>query len=713
MRRILLAATFAFTTAASLACGGTSQTVTSPSTVKCAVTANADPASFGPPGGTGTLAVTTNRECQWTASANGGWIQLGGTNGQGEGKVGFSVTKNNDPTVRRGAIAVGDQQVAITQEAAPCTFTVSPASDSAPPEGGRRTLSVSASSALCTWTARSEADWLTIVEGAQGTGNGQVVYDVRATDGPARTGTLIVAADTIAVTQGVGCATAITPTAQTVGASGGSGTVVVNTAPGCAWTAQSEAAWISMTSGQAGNGPGTVAFSVSAWDGPTRTGRLRVDTHVFTVTQTAGCSFNLSSSSASIAAGGGTGTVQVATAAGCSWTAASNAPWITITAGGSGSGPGDVRFSVLANTGPERNATLTAAGRTFTVTQGAGCTFSINPSSQVFASGGGSGSFAVTTGDGCGWNASASQPWVTITSGAIGSGGGTVQFTVEPNAAAARDATITVEGRTFGVHQLAGCSYSLSAPASTLPAEGGSGSVSFATGAECSWVVSSSDAWLRVTSATGGSGPATVQFAADANPGSARTATLTIAGQTHTVTQPTVAVACSYSISPTGQLFDAGGGSGSFAMTAPGSCAWNAASSDGWLQITAGASGSGNGTVSFSAAANTGPGRSATITAGGQTFTATQNSGCVVTISPAAQNFDVAGGSGTITVTAGDGCGWSASVTLGADWIAIASGASGSGPGSATFNVAANSGAARSGSITVGGQTFTITQAGV
>jgi hypothetical protein len=40
--------------------------------------------------------------------------------------------------------------------------------------------------------------------------------------------------------------------------------------------------------------------------------------------------------------------------------------------------------------------------------------------------------------------------------------------------------------------------------------------------------------------------------------------------------------------------------------------------------VTAGASGTGNGTVSFTVAANTGAARSGTLTIGGQTFTVTQ-----------------------------------------------------------------------------------------
>jgi hypothetical protein len=69
-------------------------------------------------------------------------------------------------------------------------------------------------------------------------------------------------------------------------------------------------------------------------------------------------------------AGSGSGFVNVTAGAGCPWTAASNAAWITVTGGASGTGDGAVQFAVEANaTGAPRNGTMTIAGLTFTVNQ--------------------------------------------------------------------------------------------------------------------------------------------------------------------------------------------------------------------------------------------------------------------------------------------------------------------------------------------------------
>ncbi|HVQ37626.1 MAG TPA: M36 family metallopeptidase, partial [Pyrinomonadaceae bacterium] len=83
------------------------------------------------------------------------------------------------------------------------------------------------------------------------------------------------------------------------------------------------------------------------------------------------CTYSINPISASQPAAGGTGSVTVTAGAGCAWTAVSNATFITVTSGSSGSGNGTVNYSVAANSGASRNGTMTIAGQTFTVTQAA------------------------------------------------------------------------------------------------------------------------------------------------------------------------------------------------------------------------------------------------------------------------------------------------------------------------------------------------------
>lgn len=86
---------------------------------------------------------------------------------------------------------------------------------------------------------------------------------------------------------------------------------------------------------------------------------------------------------------------------------------------------------------------------------------------------------------------------------------------------------------------------------------------------------------------------------------------------------------CSYAISPTAQTFAAAGGAGSLNVSTSAGCAWTAAANDAWIQITQGTSGSGNGQVAFTVAANAGAARTGIITAAGRVFTVTQAGGAV------------------------------------------------------------------------------------
>jgi sugar lactone lactonase YvrE len=78
---------------------------------------------------------------------------------------------------------------------------------------------------------------------------------------------------------------------------------------------------------------------------------------------------SLSSQAISSAASGGGSAVQVTVAAGIPWSAASNASWITIASGATGSGSGAVTFTLAANTGAARSGTIVIADQVFTVEQ--------------------------------------------------------------------------------------------------------------------------------------------------------------------------------------------------------------------------------------------------------------------------------------------------------------------------------------------------------
>jgi hypothetical protein len=84
------------------------------------------------------------------------------------------------------------------------------------------------------------------------------------------------------------------------------------------------------------------------------------------------------------------------------------------------------------------------------------CSFTVSPTSQSFDAAGGTGNVSVQTSTGCFWTAASNVTWITVSSGASGTGNGTVVYQVQPNSTGqARTGTLTIAGQTFTVNQAA------------------------------------------------------------------------------------------------------------------------------------------------------------------------------------------------------------------------------------------------------------------
>ncbi len=277
-----------------------------------------------------------------------------------------------------------------------CTYSLSPTSNSFTSAAGTGSVNVAAGSG-CSWTANSNASsWIIITSNSSGTGTGAVNYSVLSnTSSSSRNGTMTIANKTFTVSQaGAACTYSLSSTSATLSSGAGTGNVSVTAPTGCSWTASSNASWITVSSGSSGSGNGSTAFSVTANTTTSiRTGTLTIAGKTFTVNQSGiSCTYSLSPTSASVSSGAGTGNVSVTAPGGCSWTASSNASWITVSSGSSGSGNGTTAFSVIANSSTSsRTGTLTVAGKTFTVNRSGLSQYTLTLSTS------GTGSGTITT----------------------------------------------------------------------------------------------------------------------------------------------------------------------------------------------------------------------------------------------------------------------------------------------------------------------------
>jgi len=174
------------------------------------------------------------------------------------------------------------------------------------------------------------------------------------------------------------------------------------------------------------------------------------------------------------------------------------------------------------------------------------CSVSITPQDRAHGPGSGSGTIEVTAASTCSWVTAANDTWIDLTAGINGGqGSGTVSYTVDPNPATTqRTGTITVQTRTFTVVQ-AGipCTYSLTPPRGSHESSGGSGSITVTTQAGCAWTATTGMEWIHIAVPGSGTGSGSVSYTVDANPAiNQRSGTITVQGQTFTVTQEGAAI---------------------------------------------------------------------------------------------------------------------------------------------------------------------------
>ena len=187
----------------SSACTKTETSITAPTATpnRCDLTVTSNPASFPSPGGQGALTITTARDCTWSVASDAQWVAIAGDrSGQGEATVAYSVAANPAPAARSAAIAVSGKSVSVSQQPAPCNYSLSRTDDTIGVSGGRLSVVVTTLTG-CAWTASSTVSWIAIAQGQSGNANGTVSLGIAANSGASRVGQVTIAGQTYTVTQ--------------------------------------------------------------------------------------------------------------------------------------------------------------------------------------------------------------------------------------------------------------------------------------------------------------------------------------------------------------------------------------------------------------------------------------------------------------------------------------------------------------------------------
>jgi len=307
----------------------------------------------------------------------------------------------------------------------------------------------------CSWTATSDASWITITGGQSGTGSGTVSYAVSANTIPTLIGT---------------------PTVRTGSILAGFHTFTVIQAS--TLTDQPPSLdWVSPNSGS-GNSQ-TFTFSASDPRGAANLGLIEVDfvrfgSNRFICQVTYVINSFTEGNGASVSAGSlsfltddqktftGPYTVGVSNVALQNSQCGVDLSGVTVTTSGNsvqmafpmvffGAGTWSIQVTMVDNA---RNGVGGIEG-SWTVPPSF-CSYSIGPAGATVGKNTTKGNIAIAAGSGCPWLASASASWIKVTSALGGDGGGVVSYAIAANTTAApRTGAITVAGQTFSISQSA------------------------------------------------------------------------------------------------------------------------------------------------------------------------------------------------------------------------------------------------------------------
>jgi glycine rich protein/Big-like domain-containing protein/all-beta uncharacterized protein/F5/8 type C domain-containing protein/BACON domain-containing protein len=176
-------------------------------------------------------------------------------------------------------VTVGRVRCLFENPGPACATSATPSAAAVPTSGGFGTLDVSAPGS-CTWRASPDVPWITVLSTGVGQGNDAVEYATDPNTGPQRAGHITVGGRTITVSQAAGhsCFNGVFPTSAYVDGAAGSHSFALSAPGGCAWTASSDADWVTLATG-AGSGSALLNYTVSPNPSTTtRTATLSIGT---------------------------------------------------------------------------------------------------------------------------------------------------------------------------------------------------------------------------------------------------------------------------------------------------------------------------------------------------------------------------------------------------------------------------------------------------
>lgn len=603
---------------------------------------------FSAAGGDGSvrLKVVEGSNCNWTAGADVPWIAItSATNGAGETVTTYTVAAHSGSQPRQGVITIANQSLLVVQGAAgncaaaaisldreisgaltnrDCRSAFDPSA-----YADRYSFQAQAGQQISINLFSREIDTVVALYGSDGrllARNDD--YSAQDTNSliPSDRGIFTIPADgmyTIEATSydsgETGSYTLATrkfcrplpfePVSPVFPAEGGEGTVTATFPPDCSWTAGSREPWLTINAGANGTGKGVVRFSVApnpvvAMDNGTgpRTGSIDFGIGSYAITQRPQCGFRATPTTITppiydgLATFPFSETIFLSTGAGCPWNAVSNAPWIEFADKGAsfsaeGSRSVAFQFTSLQLGNQPRTGTVTVAGRNITITQSP-VGYSCPPTAIIL--------------------------------------GQTVNDSIRDDCRAI--ASDTLRGRHYRFSGRAGQRIVMNFSSAEVFPRVQIHPINADQTLSMKWVTGGDSfdmldgASLRIPAFGYATLPVTGDYLIEIRPG---VYTANNLGKFSFTVAEVSATDCQLALSEPYRNFLAGSGSGTVNVTIKegGSCSWTARATEPWINITQGATGTGNGSVNYTLAANPGAFRTGVIVVGDVQYLISQQPG--------------------------------------------------------------------------------------
>jgi alpha-tubulin suppressor-like RCC1 family protein len=232
----------------------------------------------------GVLTLTANGTAPTVQAGADATLEFATATARGNGAP--DPTSENDAPPRAQTVVRGNQT---------CNYTLNPTGISFSAFASTTPIQLVSRSG-CAWAVQSDAPWLTA---GTPSGNGNTTLQVSVQPNPSaqpRTGTLAVAGSVVAVTQAGTVPPPVSDECVSLRLQRSGDQMPANGLTGatslgvfadrqCGWVAQSNAPWITLTAGAAGNGNGTVSYIAQPNDGGFRSALISIGDKNFSVNQ--------------------------------------------------------------------------------------------------------------------------------------------------------------------------------------------------------------------------------------------------------------------------------------------------------------------------------------------------------------------------------------------------------------------------------------------